>query len=595
MASSKGIEEKALNYLRNFLEDSESLSQFLTENDKEPCWDGAIYVYSKGKKDIKEYLIGRIPSQVKGVEVSHISNSCKYRIGVSNLRAYLHDPTLFVVCQIQKGGCDRKLFYQFLLPETIKYILKGKSSQNTIMVQLLPMPNLSVFEDEAMIFLGDREMQLSFANKKTISMNDVIARGIKDFSFITPRKMEPMALMKYMSSHFSFLYAKIDNELNIEVPIYEGPAKFTFEEELPLTVSVKGRVFYDSCCKKIENGICTISAGKVMTIICPLEAVQNSLTIKFNSKSELLDERIKDEEFVLAVLESKHISIGDYEFEVNVGENIEKLRNIINDLKNIKKLLEKLHVKKPLLLNTIKDDQWETIKILIETIINKNLVKLHVKESTLIKAEIGNLQILVWCVVNKDGYCMIGDFFDGTCDSIYQESRHGKIQAKATVYSFLRDNKLWEIIDNIDFEQIIPKTNSLKGKHEYVFEIANQDILSMISAADNLTDKDSDKSKTLLSKAKDLALWCQENDVSDNKITYRLNVLQIVKRERLLNDEEKKELIILSDSKSEAPINRLAASMLLEDKERYTTLKTLVNQDEIEFLKNTPIGKFLLD
>lgn len=44
----KAIEEKALNHFKYFIEDSKAISQYLTDNDKEPCWDGHLYLYSDG-------------------------------------------------------------------------------------------------------------------------------------------------------------------------------------------------------------------------------------------------------------------------------------------------------------------------------------------------------------------------------------------------------------------------------------------------------------------------------------------------------------------------------------------------------------------
>ena len=64
----KKTEEKALNYLKMFIEDSSVISQFISDNDKEPCWDGHLYLYSGDKRD-KKHLLGRVPVQVKGTEV----------------------------------------------------------------------------------------------------------------------------------------------------------------------------------------------------------------------------------------------------------------------------------------------------------------------------------------------------------------------------------------------------------------------------------------------------------------------------------------------------------------------------------------------
>lgn len=55
----KAIEEKAILCFKEYILDSKIISQYLNENDKEPCWDGHIYLYSDVKKD-KNHLIGRI-------------------------------------------------------------------------------------------------------------------------------------------------------------------------------------------------------------------------------------------------------------------------------------------------------------------------------------------------------------------------------------------------------------------------------------------------------------------------------------------------------------------------------------------------------
>ena len=75
----KAIEEKALNYLKYFIEDSKIISQFIADNEKEPCWDGHLYLYSDGKRD-KEHLRGRVPVQIKGTEVERFqTNKWKFK------------------------------------------------------------------------------------------------------------------------------------------------------------------------------------------------------------------------------------------------------------------------------------------------------------------------------------------------------------------------------------------------------------------------------------------------------------------------------------------------------------------------------------
>lgn len=106
----KAIEEKALNYFKTFIEDSKVISQFLAEDDKEPCWDGHLYLYSDGMRD-KEHLLGRVPVQIKGTEVVHfVTKKWKFELEKVDLKAYLHEPTFFIVCQVKKDSKERKLF-----------------------------------------------------------------------------------------------------------------------------------------------------------------------------------------------------------------------------------------------------------------------------------------------------------------------------------------------------------------------------------------------------------------------------------------------------------------------------------------------------
>ena len=100
----KAIEEKALNSLKTFVEDSRRISQYLDDNDKEPCWDGHFYLYD-GKGKSKSHLLGRVPVQVKGIEVERFQiKKWKYKLEKPDLKAYLNEPTLFIVCQIKKGS-----------------------------------------------------------------------------------------------------------------------------------------------------------------------------------------------------------------------------------------------------------------------------------------------------------------------------------------------------------------------------------------------------------------------------------------------------------------------------------------------------------
>lgn len=217
----KDIEEGAILAFKNYIQGSNVISQYICENDKEPFWDGSIKLFANPKKS-KDSFIGSIPVQLKGKEVAKFKpNKFRYNISVVDLKAYLNEPTIYIVCQEKNNGKDTLLFYRNLLPVTIKNLLKGKDKQNTVSVVMKPFPDsLGEFENIAKVFWADAKKQISYANKMPFTFEDMKKRKIKNFSFVAPsRKMSPVDVMGYLSSHNSFLYAQIDKEFNIEVPI----------------------------------------------------------------------------------------------------------------------------------------------------------------------------------------------------------------------------------------------------------------------------------------------------------------------------------------------------------------------------------------
>lgn len=111
------------------------LSPFVNEKDKEPSWDGHIYIYTD-KRKTKEN-IKRVPVQVKGEAVNRrkVKEHITYDIDYDDLMAYLSDGgAIYIVVYIDETtGEPLQIYYISLLPEKIKNILKkenkGKSQR----------------------------------------------------------------------------------------------------------------------------------------------------------------------------------------------------------------------------------------------------------------------------------------------------------------------------------------------------------------------------------------------------------------------------------------------------------------------------------
>ncbi|MBR2359192.1 MAG: hypothetical protein IKA75_02070 [Bacteroidaceae bacterium] len=590
----KAIEEKALLCFKEYIVDSEVISQFIDENDKEPCWDGHIYLYSEPQKD-KKHLIGRIPVQIKGTEVRRfISKKYHFKIGVDDLKAYLHEPTVYIVCQEKENSKERKLFYRRLLPETIKNILKGKEKQNSVSVLMHSVPeSLIEFENLMKVFHGDSKKQLSFADKKSLTMDDARKRGINEFSFLMPTKiMSPIELMKYATTHTSFIYAKIDKDLDIEVPIADGPFSFKFRQDVKKEIAVNGKIFYDSYTNEIIDGKMIISINNFLILTLPLE---NKKEIKLEIKNHLnsLKSSIKEHDFLLAIHDAGELTINGFTIKLKINEknNIEQIRQKVFQWKRLQKVLEILHVNKDLDLSSITEEQGQFIDILINTFLNKNSISIEKKENTILLQEISNVKLLMYIYTNSEGKGVLGDFFDHRIDIRYQVNASKTI--KASPFSYLQNEDLWVKCDNIPYEMQISSYKNLGGDYEHIYELANLDLLSMIKAYDVVEKDDTHKKAQLLEAINNLDNWLLSTDKSDERhLIHTINHYQIIKRHRCYTEDEIDSIKSLYTNDEISMQIKVCLSLLLDDMQSFHTWYENCTDSEKTQLKSWPIWRF---
>ena len=60
-------EKIATSAIVNEISKTDTLSGFISEGDKEPCWDGNIYIHEDSRKTKKN--LKRVPTQIKGKAV----------------------------------------------------------------------------------------------------------------------------------------------------------------------------------------------------------------------------------------------------------------------------------------------------------------------------------------------------------------------------------------------------------------------------------------------------------------------------------------------------------------------------------------------
>ena len=593
----KAIEEKALNHFKSFIEDSKVISQFIADNDKEPCWDGHLYLYADGIRD-KEHLQGRVPIQIKGTEVGRfVTKKWKFKLEKADLKAYLEEPTFFIVCQVKKDSKERMLFFRELLPDLVNKLLRDMGKNATRMTLFHPLTeDLKEFEDQLMVFLSNSKKMISFAHSKLLSMEEALKKGIKDFSFIAPSKYtDRLQLMKYLSTHSSYIYAKISKELDVDMPLSNGPGRFIFQLEDDSEVRVGDKVYFKGYQNEIKDGRIIIKIGNVMTINMPMDNTDmKQATVKLTTKAKYLKESINEAEFGVALNDTGVLSIGmlDLQIKLHEKEYVEELRQKLIRWKELDNVLETLHVTKPFDLTAITDDQGKLIDLLIETVGKGNMVNLPGQEATLLLLEIGNIKLLLWCAIGKDGMCAIGDFFDRSIRIAYKISEDETINVSP--YSYLQLDKLWEKVDNIDFDNIISSAEEAARQHKYCYMMSNYDVLAMITAADALEKTDVERSKKLLEEALKLNDWLIRKEPKDEiRPLHIINKMQIMKRQRELTADERQMLEDMLNDEFAGDMVKAGVYLLLDRQEEFQQLFETMQEDEKKSLKEFPIWRFV--
>lgn len=593
----KAIEEKALNHFKSFIEDSKVISQFIADNDKEPCWDGHLYLYADGIRD-KEHLQGRVPIQVKGTEVGRfVTKKWKFKLEKADLKAYLEEPTFFIVCQVKKDSKERMLFFRELLPDLVNKLLRDMGKNATRMTLFHPLTeDLKEFEDQLMVFLSNSKKMISFAHSKLLSMEEALKKGVKEFSFIAPSKyVDRLQLMKYLSTHSSYIYAKISKELDVDMPLSNGPGRFIFQRDDDGEVRVGDKVYFKGYHNEIKDGRIIIKIGNVMTINMPMDNTDvEQATVKLTTKAKYLKESINEAEFGVALNDTGVLSVGmlNLQMKVHEKEYVEELRQKLIRWKELDNVLEKLHVTKPFDLTAITDDQGKLIDLLIETVGNGNMVNLPGQETTLLLLEIGNIKLLLWCAVGKDGMCAIGDFFDRSIRIAYKISEDETINVSP--YSYLQLDKLWEKVDNIDFDNIISSAEEAARQHKYCYMMSNYDVLAMITAADALEKTDVERSKKLLEEALKLDEWLIGKEPKDEmRPLHIINKMQIMKRQRELTADERQTLEDMLNDEFAGDMVKAGVYLLLDRQEEFQQLFETMQEDEKKSVKEFPIWRFV--
>lgn len=580
------------------LSKTERLSSFINSGDKEPCWDGNIYIHedkTHTKKNIK-----KVATQVKGKAVKALpnKNTVKYPISYDDLNAYMmNGGTLFFVVYLDSVTGDAlQIYYTSLLPFKIKTLLKNKKSKYQVVLQKFPEDNFQKTE-LLLNFHSNAQRQASFAGKDLPSIDDLKKQGVLEslsFHYIgVGENLSDSSLPKKLDGKSLTVYANIKGgSAPIPVEYYESIHQITMQNGKDEPVCVNGKKYYDGLKVITTAETIELKIGSCVRIIMPnIDKAEEkiSLSVKINIKGTL-KEQILGMEFVVAMIEHASLSIGDMDFPVKfTDEQMEAIKSKeypvnLGGYKKAQKLLEVMNVKKDLKIQECTEEDLKNLNLLIGAI-SENLPVKDLPENNKAQCQkltIANINLAVVYLKRETGGYNMFDYFGNRFAVCWQPTEETE-PVRISQFSSMRAEDFLSL-DNLNLSVIVKDYESIETS-DLLIELGNNTLLELLKAYDIRQEPD------FLKTAKGLLNWLKSHPdyISDEVIT--LNDLQIALRERALTFGEKSKLhTIIANTTDE--FFKLGALLLLDEQSEAESIIDDLPEEELERFKLFPIYRF---
>lgn len=543
----KAVETISINAVKNSIVVSDLLDQFIADNDKEPTWDGFVYIY-KDKSKKKENLKGRLPVQIKGTENDDFSkDDISFPVSTIDLNNYLYGGgAVFFVVYIGHNGLTQQIYYTELTPIKLRIYLataKGKKFKN---IKLKKFPTES--NEKAMIFfqcLENCQKQASFSDAKLLSLEELESQGVLEGITVPVSIVGGVDPKTALLKNEVYIYAKIKGSA-IPQPIEAIPQRLMTQEDRDALIAIGERQFYTTL--KVVQDASTITT--VFGESFSMKASKNDGMVNINYKSsDKFRTLIVDLDFLISYIETGgfqwdgHNIPFDYDSVDFSNFNLAKEKIKLEYAKKVVALLDILGCKKDLSIKSLKEKDWKHLEYLITALVDKKPVK-HLRSDLppIMSIGVGELNFVVCLtkVEGKEDTYNIFDFFKTEMSLAYENESGEKIPISQ--YAILHTDDLIKS-DNIRYDVLLPSFQKVAQNNETLIR-ANSFLLELLKAYDK-----ADSKTEILSVARAFSDWIFNFD--DEILPYDvklINRLQIEKRERPLTKVECKELFHIIES-----------------------------------------------
>ena len=584
--TTKKIEEKGQRILCGFFAECDRVDTYIPCNDKEPLWDGHIYLFNSTEQKADQ-VYGRIPAQLKSSAKASSKSTRSFPISVTALQSYKRDGGLAFFYVLTENPEGSQIYYCLLTPVVIKKYLRVPAKQGKVSITLHQLPvDKNTVTEELFQFHFDCKKQTSSSDKPIVEIKDYLGKSGKRQFTVFAKSPNPVDdVFKHMQSHPLYLYAT-DDDKNVTFPIGDGPVTLKIGKSIDQEVSVNGTPYFKGCTMFEDDGETIVKIGNFFTFSSGNQDKQASLNFKLEKQSNL--KKIPYLSFCLDLIKHSKFSIGNLEIPCEglhpETQLVERMKTELKILCQIRSLFKTMHIDGDINLDELDSNAISNLEALYNGIVLNEPLDLKPGMENIVRIEIGHLVLYVMFEPSEDGKFFVRDFFmdDDVCCLLTEN----EITTKTSRFTLLSVEQFVEA-SNFDYSKMIPSYEQFIEQDERVAQQANLDMLRMILAYDR-TDG---KKVKLLDAAETLNNWFIETKRFGDLPINEVNRLQIIKRRRALTEDENNRVCELLEG--DFPEDYKTACMLLLDNQAGAEyhFKRIPNEQK-EFFKTLPIYHF---
>lgn len=492
------VERLGVIELERIIENYELLESNIYKRDKYPIWDGEIFV-KKNPTEKKSDFAFRVPIQVKSTQ-NAVEN--KFVMEVADLEAYKEDGGCVVfVVYLDKKYKFVDLYYRTLIPSELTEMLTDKvKQQRTKTIEIFPLMEKNIYE------------MLCEFNMRKRTQYEVVKEKIP---LITDLKENDILKFTIKKNSKDFITPYIEKNNGLKVPIETGWQLSFIEDKIVVKIGDAIFINYE---KKINGEEVILELGKGFRFIFYKTNFKFKYTIP-----DKISEAIESKEILKEFIETECIYINDkkykFDFSQQTDFNKKEIESNISNLKKIREILQRLDVKEELIVSKFDEKAARNLNLLHDGILNEKLLRIGLKESTLVNLSVANLNFIILYKKEADKQGTIIDLFK---EGVDVWSKGDGIEIHTSIFERLEPH-VWNTISRYDFEKIVKS-------YDFILEnYPNQDISSINTLIINLIfayDICPDENRKVL-----LEKWIRELFVyADSNLKYKEDGIYILNK-----------------------------------------------------------------